>query len=486
MCLDIGSRGREPAPTGSRELTAHVTKNRAKKLKAVDADRRRENLQTRAIGRTGVSFLASLLALLLPVSPATATSDVRLTPIGKGWARNQVNAVIFRKNSVTTHGNTQYVAFYDGESRLVLAKREVNSTRWQVQQTPYRGKTTDAHNAISLAVDGDGFLHLAWNHHVSRLQYCRSRAPGVLELTEPLPMLGDKEERLTYPEFYNLADGNLLFLYRDGVSGGGNLILNRYDSKTKKWSRLQDRLIDGEGERNAYWQMTIDGRGVIHLSWVWRETPDVATNHDLCYAKSADGGRSWQKSSGEAYQLPITAATAEYAWRIAPGSELINQTSMSADANGNPYIATYWRPAGAAVPQYHVVYHDGARWQTSQVSRRVTPFTLSGGGTRRIPISRPQILVRSRRGRVEAFLLFRDSERGSRVSVARCADLRGNVWTIKDLTSTAVRMWEPTYDEALWRRKQQIHLFVQEVGQGEAEGVEEIAPQMVSILEWTP
>ena len=48
---------------------------------------------------------------------------------------------------------------------------------------------------------------------------------------------------------------------------------------------VHDILIDGEGERNAYWQMYVDKAGVIYLSWVWRETQLVETNHDLCYAR---------------------------------------------------------------------------------------------------------------------------------------------------------------------------------------------------------
>ena len=58
-------------------------------------------------------------------------------------------------------------------------------------------------------------------------------------------------------------------------------------------------LLDGQGQRNAYWQVAIDPQGSVHLSWVWRETPDVATNHDLGYAKSTDGGLTWQTSTGE-------------------------------------------------------------------------------------------------------------------------------------------------------------------------------------------
>jgi hypothetical protein len=427
------------------------------------------------------------LQLLTVAGQSLPEGGGRLVPIAEGWARNQINAVIFRRNSVTSHGDSQYVAFYDAASQVVLARRRLSESRWEIRRTQYQGKLSDAHNAISIAVDGEGFLHMAWNHHVSRLQYCRSVTPGSLELTPPMSMTGDKEERVTYPEFYQLADGNLLFLYRDGASGNGNLILNHYDAKAKRWRRLQDRLIDGEGERNAYWQMAADARGAIHLSWVWRETPDVASNHDLCYAKSTDGGRSWQKSTGQSYQLPITAKTAEYVWRIPQGSELINQTSMSADADGRAYIATYWRPQGSTAPQYHLVYQGAGGWQMSQVSRRRTPFSLSGGGTRRIPISRPQLLIRSRGSRREAMVIFRDSERGNRVSLASCADLRRGDWVTRDLTAEAVGMWEPTFDHGLWNRRQKLHLLIQKVGQGEGdERLEEIPPQMISILEWQP
>jgi hypothetical protein len=98
----------------------------------------------------------------------------------------------------------------------------------------------------------------------------------------------------------------LIFLYRDGSSGNGNLVMNRYDVKTAKWFRVQRNMIDGESTRNAYWQAFVDQQGTIHLSWVWRETPDVISNHDVCYAKSIDKGKTWQKTTGEKYRLPIT------------------------------------------------------------------------------------------------------------------------------------------------------------------------------------
>lgn len=77
-------------------------------------------------------------------------------------------------------------------------------------------------------------------------------------LGEKEPMTGDDENDVIYPEFYRMSDGDLLFVYRSGASGRGNLVLNRYDLKSRKWSRVQSVLIDGENQRNAYWQLYMD------------------------------------------------------------------------------------------------------------------------------------------------------------------------------------------------------------------------------------
>ncbi|MEZ4637247.1 MAG: BNR repeat-containing protein [Caldilineaceae bacterium] len=412
-----------------------------------------------------------------------ATDKARMVPIAEGWAGNSNNTVIFRRNSVVTDGDMQYVAFYDETGHVVLTRRVLGSSDWEIRQTPLVGKVADAHNCISLMVDGDGYLHLSWDHHNNRLRYVRSVAPGSLDLTGPLSMTGQVEDKVTYPQFDRLAGGDLLFFYRDGMSGNGNLMLNRYSTRTQQWTQIQNGFIDGEGERNAYWQIAIDRHETIHLSWVWRETPDVATNHDLCYACSHDGGVTWQKSTGEVYDLPITQGSAEIACPIPQGHELINQTSMCADALGRPYIASYWRPPGTEIPQYHLVYHDGENWQVSQVSQRQTPFTLGGVGTRRIPISRPLIVAAAEEERTRAYLVFRDEERGNCVSMASCDNLGVTEWRVEDLTESSVGFWEPTYDSELWESAHELHLFVQFVGQGEREGVEAVAAQMVSILE---
>lgn len=379
--------------------------------------------------------------------------------------------------------DTQFVAFYNPEGQLVLGKRHIGASHFTLHTTQYSGNVSDAHNSISIMLDGKGYLHVAWDHHNNPLRYAKSKVPFGLELGPKMPMAGVEEEKVTYPQFFKLPDGDLIALFRSGQSGRGNLILEKYDVEKSSWTLLHRNLIDGEGQRSAYWQACVDLQGTIHLSWVWRETWDVASNHDMCYAKSVDGGKSWQKSDGAHYTLPITVSTAEYACHIPQNSELINQTSMAADSDGQPYITSYWKPKGTQVPQYHIITLKNGKWIAKSLHFRSTPFSLSGGGTKRIPIARPQMVVLDSQKPAKAMLFFRDEERGSKVSMAQVK--LGEEWAVEvsDLTDWSLGMWEPSFDTELWKEKQQIHLFVQEVEQVDGEGLREVVPTMVRVLE---
>jgi hypothetical protein len=211
---------------------------------------------------------------------------------------------------------------------------------------------------------------------------------------------------------------------------------------------------------------------------VWRETPDVATNHDMCYAKSTDGGKTWEKSTGEKYSLPINAQNAEYIYEIPQKSELINQTSMFADAKGRPFIATYWRDQNSDVPQYRIIYNLNGTWKSQNLGFRKTAFSLSGVGTKRIPISRPQVIGVYKNG---AALIFRDEERGSKVSLAINKNLKRNKWKIIDLLPESVGSWEPSFDTELWKNKKILSIYVQNSDQTDLEGRSQTPPQKVKV-----
>ncbi|MEO8253670.1 MAG: BNR repeat-containing protein [Flavobacterium sp.] len=404
-----------------------------------------------------------------------AQVKIKETTVGLGWSNNSVNTVIFRNSALTTFKNVQYTAYYNPEGMMVLAKRKVHAKKWEVVITPYSGNVKDAHNDISIAIDSEGYLHVSWDHHDTHLRYARGKAPFSLELGEEIPMTGTDEAKVTYPEFHNLPTGKLLFCYRSGASGKGNMIMKSYDVKTQKWTSLQNNLIDGENQRSAYWQICVGEKG-IYISWVWRESWDVSTNHDICYAFSPDGGKTWQKSTGEKYNLPITKTTAEHAWNVPQNSSLINQTAMTVDAQGNPYITTYWN--NDEIPQYKVVYLVDGKWNLINTNFHQKAFYLGGGGTKSIPISRPEILV----NKSMLYLLFRDEERDNKITLAY-TNLEKKQWELQDISRFTVGQWEPNFDKELWKEKKELHIFSQNVSQADGEGLAKVDPQPVQVLE---
>lgn len=405
--------------------------------------------------------------------------DSSLIEVGKGYSGTSVNTAVFRTNSIVSDEKNQYISFYDPEGFVTIGKRELGSDNWTLNKTQYKGNIKDGHNVISMGLDGDGYLHVAFDHHGNPLHYAKGVAPGSIELGELSPMTGIDEDNVTYPEFYTMANGDILFVYRSGASGRGNMAINRYDVKDKKWVRVQDSLIDGQDQRSPYWQLYVDKNGVIHVSWVWRESWLVETNHDLCYAKSEDGGKTWTKSDGTPYTLPITIDNCEYACKIPQNSELINQTSMTADSNSKPYIVSYWCSSDTDIPQYRLVWHDGKRWNQRIISNRLTPFSLSGGGTKMIPISRPQIVA----DEDVIAVVYRDKERNGVVTLAYTNDGALGKWKTKDLTAFSVDAWEPSLDNDLWQKSNKLHLFVQPTSQGDGEVAVNRKPTNVYVLE---
>lgn len=213
-----------------------------------------------------------MLFSLILVAPLAVSADT-LTPVGEGYCRTSVNGAVFRGSSLVSNDSVQYISYYDPEGYVVVGKRRLGSDRWETRRTQYKGNVKDAHNVISIGLDGEGVLHMSFDHHGHTLRYCRAVAPGSLEFGALEPMVSREEQDVTYPEFYTMPDGGLIFAYRSGASGRGNLILNRYNLADRSWSRIHDMIIDGQNQRNAYWQMFV-GR-------FWRDTPLLGVERDM-------------------------------------------------------------------------------------------------------------------------------------------------------------------------------------------------------------
>jgi hypothetical protein len=330
------------------------------------------------------------------VAPAAAgatgrVSGIAAIDVAPVWAGHPVGFAL------VTAGDRQYVAFYAADRHLTVAARNLAGTEWTFFRLPSAqpgpptepGQTSavlgwDSHNGIAMAVDRDGHLHLAANMHNNGLTYYRTRAPAAIETFEQVPaMVGREERRCTYPMFLNRTDGMLLFSYRSGGSGNGRDYFNVYDESDRSWRRLfEEPLFDGEDERSAYALKPILGPdGRYHMSWVWRDTPDCSTNHDLGYARSSDL-IEWESIDGRGITLPIRLDTPGVLVDPVPveGGILNGTGRVGFDSQGRPVLAYYkYDPAGRS--QAFVARHEGDAWRIRQVSDWDDRFELTGRGS---------------------------------------------------------------------------------------------------------
>src|SRR5262249_39649324 len=156
-----------------------------------------------------------------------------------------------------------------------------------------------------------------------------------------------------------------IFFYRDGESGNGNHIFDVYDLASRTWRRLLGTpLTDGEGLRNAYPVGPIQGPdGYWHLVWVWRESPDASTNHDLSYARTRDL-LHWESGAGQTLTLPIRLATSDIVDPVPSGGGMINNnTKVGFDSQNRPVIAYHKYDASGNTQLYNARFENG-RWTT--------------------------------------------------------------------------------------------------------------------------
>jgi hypothetical protein len=283
--------------------------------------------------------------------------------------------------ALLTTATYQYAAFYDGQQRMTVAQRPLTSDTWKLVRLP-TSVGWDSHNYIAMAIDGNGFLHVSGNMHGVPLIYFRTTAANNIDTFQAAAMVGSNEQMCTYPLFFRDTAGNLVFNYRDGSSGSGNHIFNIYDADTRTWRRLLNApFTDGQNQRNAYPVGPVLGPdGWWHMVWVWRDTPNAETNHDLSYARSRDLV-SWQTAAGQALTLPITLATSDIVDPVPVNGGMINNnTKVGFDAQNRPIVA-YHKFDSAGNTQLYNARFEGGRWVPRKTSSWTTRWAFSGGGT---------------------------------------------------------------------------------------------------------
>ena len=282
-----------------------------------------------------------------------------------------------------SYGNHQFVTFYDTAHYMTIAYRTLDSDVWDYKRLDSK-VGWDSHNNVIVKLDSKGYIHVVGNLHVTPLIYFRSAKPLDIHSMERIPqMTGKDENRTTYPVFMDGPKGEFIFHYRQGQSGSGYEVFNVWDVDRQVWTRMLDEpLIDGKGERNAYMQGPIAGPdGFFHLLWMWRETPDCATNHTLSYARSKNLIH-WESIDSKKVTLPITIDMKEL-WvdDTPPGGGLFNPGKrLGFDQSGNVMIG-YHKYDERRNTQLFIARYENGEWKKQQVTQWDFPWNFQGNGS---------------------------------------------------------------------------------------------------------
>lgn len=300
---------------------------------------------------------------LSAVVPAAQIAMIEKLPVAGVWAGHPVNFAL------KTVNNFQCVAYYDTTRKMVVASRRVEDTVWNYT-TLSTSTGWDSHNYIELAVDDSGYVHVSGNMHNVKLVYFRSVKPWNTVAFEAPGMVGTLENSVTYPVFISGPGNQLYFQYRDGGSGSGTTIWNRYRTQTKRWSRITlSGFLDGEGQVSPYHVPPVAGPdGFFHIIWMWRETPVANTNFHLSHMKSIDLV-AWQTMAGTPLVLPVKQSTPGVVVDpIASGKGLINMDYwISWDREQRP-VVTYHRYDNKSISQIFNTRYEFNSWKIYQTS----------------------------------------------------------------------------------------------------------------------
>ena len=356
------------------------------------------------------------------------------------------NGRAFIQDNLTSAKGRQY-AVWVAPNGVPYAGERARGGEWRVQNlarirgNPLAAPTVrDSHNVYAIGVDRSGSVHVAGNMRVSPLRYVRSGGPGIGDWrTQPAPFI---EEPVSYPAFTTAPSGNLLFWARLGSVRVAARVVLSAQRPDGTWE-LPRTILDGRptSESPYLHRIAVDRRrDTIHLMFVWRDSTRVGQNEDVGYARSVDGGLTWQTSRGRPLSLPITHPTAETVIETRPGSGLLNQGGLTVDSHGHPHgVVTYSR-AGGEQTLVHV-WNAGRGWRT----RRYSDLGLNG---------RPQV-VGTPDGRV--WLVGVDGQELTALDITPRRSYRKT-----KVLARVPRGWEASYDARGLGRSGRLDMLVPE------------------------
>lgn len=252
------------------------------------------------------------------------------------------------------------------------------------------------HRQPTVAVDGDGYIHVfAAMHNTGWIYYRSSERGDPTTMVNRSSQMPDQGGRFTYPNAVRTPNGDVYLIVRDSVAGR----LYRWDNAADTWSRAA--TFASQSNYVVYPDDVVpDASGNLHIAWEWAYGGANGLRHLGSHTRYQPATGRFFDAAGRKLATPIgTTSTAVYQ-PLVPGERATDRSGptnppgfqsakLAIDpATGRPMAAYRMRVTAGGRFQVRFARWDGSAWQRETVyAGRYTTYaaidvTLHGGRAR--------------------------------------------------------------------------------------------------------
>lgn len=426
--------------------------------------------------------------------PQARLAPQRSVPLGMAWASSSVNCKTYAAEGIVSAGGRSFGAFFNPEGALIVYCVDEDSGALITRSFALARLPHDAHDTPACNLDAAGRLHVFSSAHVSRPTYLRSGPGADLATLEncsaELPACLDK---ISYPSLVQPhGQDELLLLYREGLPADSAWNILRWTKSS--WSDVPECIVTGRFGPGAvigpYLNLPIlFGDGRIGLAIVWRSQAveggrENPCNRGIDYAELAPGAEILRSATGLAMPLPLTPLTAECAWPVTWGVDLINQAGTCVEAGERPVIVSTWRGSGGRQKIYLLRHAPDGGWSSYPVASFQGDFRLAGKGTLATPQSRPVVAPIADKA---IAVIYRTSQNGGRLMahIQPCSSLKPAAGRKVVLIEGGLDQYEPVAERFQSGRDGKLRMYIQSTAQrNNGDRPEDFAAAEASLMIW--
>ncbi len=225
--------------------------------------------------------------------------------------------------------NSPAISFYDHRTKTFAAPVVLGTN-----------PNGDAHRNPTILIDKQGIITVFFGAHFHPTRVVKST--GAYDISE-WTTAAEIGPKTSYPQPWELTPGEIFVSYRSSPPAW---CYRTSTDGAESWSP-EVKLIDFLG--TSIYAVTIAETGSfprkLHMAWarMGGGTPEEirtkalwARRYNVYYASSDDGGKTWHRSDGREYQLPVDESRAEKVFDSAEHGVWLKDIQL--DSQGTPYL----------------------------------------------------------------------------------------------------------------------------------------------------